>query len=151
MDVVGAVASILQIIHIGTKICVRINDFRQTTGKLPKAYSGLQLEIPILLDILRITQIDIDTGQLSDSDKKVLGPVIEDALEQFKTYEETITKALPKKGDSGFKKGWKGFVSLKYESKIKDAVVTIKGYIQTISNHTIASERNRNLGMFLLH
>ena len=147
MDVAGAVASILQIIDIGVKVGTRINEYSRNTTKLPEAFRSIQRQLPIFLDILRMTKTALKARLLTDDDGKVLGPVISEALQQSKDLEKLIARILPAQGDSDIKRKWKGVVSLKYDSDVTNAGETIKGYIQTLTNHGIASDRLRTLGM----
>jgi hypothetical protein len=136
---VGAVASIVQLIDFGARVLSRLNDFQSTTRKIPEAYRQVKSELPLLIHTLNNTKTAIDAGAIPDETTKALGPVLEDCLNQIKSFDSLIEKVLPLPSDSWSEKSRKAFSSLRLDSKINKIRMDLRVSIQNLTYHHAAS------------
>jgi hypothetical protein len=144
LEVVSAIASIGQLIDLGIKVINRMNEFRDKSIRLPKAFRHIQIELPVFINILRETKATSDANQLSDSGRKALKTLIRECYVQIHTLNTLLTKALPKSSDSGTIRSWKAVTSFRYDDDVKEVETVIRKYLQTLSHQGIASARKKD-------
>jgi hypothetical protein len=139
---VGIVANIIQLVDFGSRVLNRLEEYQSNLGDIPKAFSHIKVELPVLLDALRQTQSAIDARSMQDESKKALLPAIEGCRVQIRQLDDIITKSLPVSNDSWVKRSGKAFRSLRYDANVEKITAVIRGYIQTLTYHTAASLRS---------
>lgn len=131
--VIGIAANIVQLVDFGSKILHRLNEFQSNVGDVPESFRHIKAELPVLLDALQRTKEAIEAGSLRDETKNALCPTINGCLEQIKSLDEVLLKALPTSGDSWIKRSGKAILSLRYDSKVEKITAIVKKYIQTLT------------------
>ena len=87
---------------------------------------------------------------MQDETKNALLPAVEGCGVQIKLLDDVMVKALPISGDSWARRGRKALGSLRYDAKVEKITAVVRGYIQTLTYHAVASSTLRPLaGMTL--
>lgn len=131
--VFGIAANIVQLVDFGSRILHRLNEFQSNVGDVPESFRHIKAELPVLLDALQRTKEAIEAGSVRDETKNALCPTINGCLEQIKSLDEVLLKALPTSGDSWIKRSGKAILSLRYDSKVEKITAIVKKYIQTLT------------------
>ena len=134
---VGAAASILQIIQIGSTIANRIAQYSAAYGDVPEAFRHINNRIALLNDALRLTKEKIENEDDNGSTRKAFNPIIKECEVQMKRLETTINLALPKQGDSSAHRKWKAIKSMKYDGEIKRTDEAINKYMNLMTQHHV--------------
>jgi hypothetical protein len=141
LAVVGIVANIVQLVDFGTRVLKRLNEYQSSLAEIPEAFRNIKSELPVLLDALRQTKAAIDAGLLQDESKKALIPAVEGCGVQIKELDTIIEKVLPVLSDSWARRSRKALRSLRSEAKVERIVAAIRGYVQTLTYHGVASSK----------
>ncbi|CAI6340520.1 unnamed protein product [Periconia digitata] len=142
LEVVGTVASIIQIIDIGARVIKRINDYREKANTLPGTFYQIGVQLPIFIEVVRDTKLAIDENRLSDTARKALNPLITECNSQIRILDLIVHKVLPLDVYSTTDRLRKAYRSLKYESEVAQAETTLRKYIEAMSHQRIAASRN---------
>lgn len=143
-EVVGTVASVVQLIDVGVRIVERLNDYRHKTNSLPKAFHTVRIRLPAFVDVLRETRIAMDQNRLSDSARNALGPLLAECKIQIHILDVIVEKVLPLDVDSKADRAWKAIKSLKYETDVVEAETALKNYIEAMTHQGVAASRNKD-------
>ncbi|KAK5115710.1 hypothetical protein LTR62_000799 [Meristemomyces frigidus] len=136
----GVAANILQLVGIGYQVVTRVKEFHDLLpkGEDPEPYRTVRLELPLLLDILKRTQEQADSGQLSNETQHSLLPVVLGCQQQIRELDDLLD-SLPSAKDTTWKRGVKAVVSVKNEKRFRKVVDGLKGYIQLLTYHQTAT------------
>jgi hypothetical protein len=123
----GLVVNILQLVAYGFHVVKRLQQFQTLlpTGEDPEPYRTVRVELPLLLDTLKRTREQAESGQLSNETQESLLPLVQACHEQIKYLDELLND-LPGPQDNAWKRGVKAVISLKSEKRFKEVVVTLK-------------------------
>ena len=151
--VVGAVASIVQLVDFGSKVLLRLNEFQCSIGEVPKTFQHIKAELPVLLDTLEKTKAAIEAGSVQDGTKKALLPAIDGCRTQIETLDILIGRLLPLSRDSWKERSRKAFSSLRQDGRVKKIRADLRGYIQTLTYYhaAVSSTLRPPIGMGLLN
>jgi hypothetical protein len=100
LAVIGLVSAIVQFVDFENKVVGRLNEFRQSVNEAPKTFRKVNRQLPLLIDTLRRTQNQADSGHVSEETATALKPVVEGCLANVKQLEDMLAKALPSEKDS---------------------------------------------------
>ncbi|OAL52204.1 TPR-like protein [Pyrenochaeta sp. DS3sAY3a] len=139
LAIVGAVASIVQLVDFGAKVLLRLNEFQANAGEVPKVYQHINNILPVLLETLTQTKISIEAGLIPEGTKNALLPAISGCRTQVEALDTVIGKVLPLASDSWREKSKKAFASLRQEGKVKKIRSEIQNYIQTLTYYHAAA------------
>lgn len=139
LAIVGAIASIVQLVDFGAKVLLRLNEFQANAGEVPKIYQHINNILPVLLETLTQTKIAIEAGLIPDGTKNALLPAIDGCRTQVEALDTVIGKVLPLASDSWREKSKKAFASLRQEGKVKKIRSEIQNYIQTLTYYHAAA------------
>lgn len=144
LAVVGVVASIVQLVDFGSEVFRRLNDFQSSLGEIPKTFKHVKDELPILLETLNQTKVEIEKGSIREETKKALLPVINGCREQIELLNDVIGRALPLASDSWRKRTGKAISSLRQDAKVAKITTILKSHVQTLTYyHAAASSTSR--------
>jgi len=151
LALVGIAANIVQLVDFGSKILYRLNEFQSNVGDVPETFRHIKAELPVLLDALQRTKEAIEAGSVRDETKNALRPAINGCLEQIKSLDEVLLKALPTSSDSRVKRIWKAIqMSLHYDTKVEEITAIVKEYIQTLTfYHAAGIEARANTFLYI--
>ncbi|KAK3325144.1 hypothetical protein B0H66DRAFT_110908 [Apodospora peruviana] len=139
--VVGAVASITQLIALGSKVLTRVNDFRSDRDQVPKSFRCLQIDIGVLLQALEHTKTAIGAGHVSGATRDALQPAIDGCRLQIAALDAILAKTLPKSGESWgkFKRNMKAISSLNQAGKVNNIRDELYRSITVLTHHNTAA------------
>ncbi|RDL35854.1 uncharacterized protein BP5553_06466 [Venustampulla echinocandica] len=135
--VVGLVAAIIQFAEFSSKIVERLQDFHSSVDEVPKAFRDIKVELPLLLDTLKRTQAQAESGDISRETQEALLPVVKGCRSQVDLLDSTLVKALPKPGDSSWRRGMRAFSSVGKEKKVEQITSKLHKYVQTLTYHQV--------------
>ena len=123
----GLAVNVLQLVESGIYVVRRLREFQSLLpkGEDPEPYRTIRVELPLLLDILKRTKDQAESGQLSEDTQHALLPVVLGCHEQIKQLEELLND-LPVVTDSVWKRGVKGVGAVKNEKRFREVVNTLK-------------------------
>ena len=131
--IVGLVSAIVQFVDFSSKIVDRLQDFHSSVNEAPKAFRDVKVELPLLLDTLKRTQAQAESGAISRETQEALLPVVEGCRSQVELLDRTLVKALPKPGDSSWRRGMMAFSSVGQEKNVRQITSTLRKYVQTLT------------------
>jgi len=126
LAIIGLVSAIVQFVE-------RLQDFHTSVNEVPKAFRDVKVELPLLLNTLKRTQAQADSGALSRETQEALLPVVEGCRSQVELLDSTLVKALPKLGDSSLRRGMMAFSRVGQEKKVEQITSTLRKYVQTLT------------------
>jgi hypothetical protein len=138
LAIVGLVSAIVQFVDFGSNIVERLQDFHSSVSEVPKAFRDVKVELPLLLDTLKRTRAQAQSGAVSRETQEALLPVVEGCRSQVELLDSTLVKTLPKPGDSSWRRGMMAFSSVGQEKKVEQITSTLRNYVQTLTYHQTA-------------
>jgi hypothetical protein len=91
LAVVGIVANIVQLLEFSTTVLHRLKEYQSSLGEIPRSFSQISKELPLLLHTLQQIQEAIAAGYVEIETKKALLPVIKGCQEQVGLLESILT------------------------------------------------------------
>ena len=141
---VGAVASIVQVVDYGSKILLRLHEFQSKLRGAPTAFQRLQIELRVLLDALKHTQLVLETGAISEGSREALHHAVNDCRVQIENLSNLLAKILPADGDSWRKRGIKAIASLCQDNRVRDIRAELGRCIQVLTYYHAAFSSSLN-------
>jgi N-terminal domain on NACHT_NTPase and P-loop NTPases len=138
-EVVGTIATIVQLIDFTCKVCSRINEFQSKTRDVPKTFRQFQLELPLLQTTFQQIQEAIENGHIAENIQKALVPTVEGCKELIEKLNDILGETLPKPEDSWGAVAIKAIVSLQNDSKVRRKMEAIRGYQSSLTFYFAAS------------
>jgi hypothetical protein len=135
LAVIGLVSAIVQFVDFGSKIARRLQDFHSSAVEVPKAFQDVKVELPLLVDTLKRTQAQAESGIYSKETQQALLPVVEGCRSQAELLDDILVKILPNTEDSPMRRGVKAFSSVGQERKVEQIASTLRKYVQILTYH----------------
>jgi len=145
LEVLGAVASVGQLIDLSLKVINRMRDFRNEANTLPKIFQSIEIQLPVFVEILRTTKAANDANRRSNIGSKALDRLIQRCYVQIDILNTLLEKMLPHSTDSGMVRGWKAVKSFRHDDDVKTAERVIRDCLETLSHQGIAAARTSDL------
>ncbi|KAF2000044.1 hypothetical protein P154DRAFT_576377 [Amniculicola lignicola CBS 123094] len=136
LAVVSVVASIVQLVDVGTRIITRLDDYRARAGELPEAFRHIKVLIHPLLDALRRRNQIINSGLVPNQPICI---AIDELKTQIEGLEKLVTKALPAPGATRAERTLKAFGSIRYDGKVEKIGAVIDRYIRVLTFDAVAT------------
>lgn len=130
---IGLVASIAQLIGFGVVVIERLNDYRSQCKDVPKAFTHICAQLPLLVQILERTSQDLDSEQTDRANKQMLGPVIVGCKSLLGELDDILSKIMPGPNDSRAVRVKKAFLSMEEESDILRIHSRLATYVSTLT------------------
>jgi NACHT NTPase-like protein len=137
--VVGAVASIVQLVDFGSKALHRLNEFQSSLGEIPKPLKHVKDELPILLETLNQTKVAVEKGSIKEETRKAVLLVVNGCQTQITLLDNLIIRSLPREEDSWRKKTGKAILSLRQDAKVAKITTILRSHIQSLTNYRVAA------------
>jgi len=138
----GLAATIIQVVDYGTKVISRLKDFRSSIVEAPKAFRDILVQLPLILNTLERTRLQIETGNIDKVTQDALLPVVQGCHVQIIELHKVLAKVMPDKTDSSIIRSKKAFQSVGYEKTIKEISSTLRNYVQTLTYHQSTGQRS---------
>lgn len=129
VSVLGVVAAIVQFVDFGSKIISRLNEYRQCGSDVPKAFQKISTDLPLIIDNLKRTKIQIEAGEINQDTAKALEPVVERCWAQTKQLDELLEKALPAERDSTWRRRNKALASIARGNAVQQIVSDLESQL----------------------
>jgi hypothetical protein len=130
LAVIGLVSSIVQFVDFGSKIVIRLNEYREAGNNVPKTFHKISVDLPLVINNLKRTKSQADAGEISDETADALKPVLEACLAQTKQLEELLEKALPAEGDSTWRRRKKALASLANGAAVQKIMSELEDHLR---------------------
>ena len=146
LGVVGAVASIAQLLGLAADILHNLNDFRSTIDGIPDICTHTKKQMELTLRRLAKEKEMIYEGRFNHEDEATLASVVDGFESQIKLLLKTMNRATPKAGASGPIRLLKAFkMSIWYDVKLKRIKNTIHEYRQALELYQSRCETKPSL------
>lgn len=133
LTVVGAVASVVQLIHFTTKVLTRLNEYRVKAGELPAAFAHIASQLPLLRQILEKTQEGIQLQNISQEDVEVIQPCLQGCQQQMQKLDTLWLTTLPEAQERTARRMAKGFRSLWKDSDVRKIDAEINFFVARLN------------------
>ncbi|KAI9687702.1 MAG: hypothetical protein M1822_001781 [Bathelium mastoideum] len=141
---IGTAASIIQLVEFGAKLLDRLNEFHSRLDEVPTSFQHIKSQLPLLLELLKGTQQDIDAGVIKIETERALQPAIEGCKTQIKSLDSILDKELPSPHDSRKTKTKKAVSSVFKDAKVEKITSTLGTYIRTLTFYHAAVRSTLN-------
>lgn len=149
LAVVGAVASVVQLVDFTIKVFERINRYIRRVDEAPETLRDIGIHLPLFIDALRRIQFHIDFGHFNPQTSSALKILIDECFSQMNALDNLMTKLTPEQGDSKLTKTRKAILSLKDEKTLEKIISKISDHIKMLllyqnsvtSTHTMANTK----------
>jgi hypothetical protein len=139
LAVVGAVASIVQLVDFSTKAIRRLEEFHSAAGEIPKSFRHVSTDLPVLSTTLQSISQDIGAGSVDTGTKDALMLVVDGCREQIAQLDAILSKTIPATSDGRWTKSKKAMVSIHQEDKVENITKILRNYIGTLTFYRIAA------------
>ncbi|KAI7345806.1 hypothetical protein KC354_g14537 [Hortaea werneckii] len=133
LTVVGAAASVVQLIHFTTKLLTRLNDYRVIAGEFPSTFAHIASQLPLLQHILEETQEGIQLQNISQEDVNVIRPCLQGCQQQMQKLETLLLTILPEAQERKARKYAKGLRSLWKDSDVRKIAAEIDFFVTRLN------------------
>jgi hypothetical protein len=131
--IVGAVASVIQLIDFSTRVLVRLNEYRSNHKELPSAFARIASQLPLLRQILAKTKDGINDQSISLDEIRALAPCLRGCQQQVEKLDGILSAILPIAQEGKVRKMAKGFRSLWEESDVRKIDKDIESYANRLT------------------
>ena len=139
---VGVAASLLQLIDFGSKVLIRLNDFRSRAGTVPRSLAALAADLPLLLHTFKGIEDEVLMRNVGLDSQAPLRVVVTECQNLIEMLDSILTKTLPLTEDSKWRRGRKAVASLLQDDEIQKIQKSLHRHLQTLSFHHIVSPKN---------
>ncbi|KAI7486734.1 hypothetical protein KC351_g3099 [Hortaea werneckii] len=133
LTIVGATASVVQLIEFIAKVLTRLNEYRVKTGELPSAFAHVASQLPLLRQILEKTQEGIKLQNISQEDVEVIQPCLQGCQEQMQKLDTLLLTILPEAQERTARKMAKGIRSLWKDSDVRKIDAEIDFFVARLN------------------
>lgn len=133
ITIVGAVASVVQLIDFSTRVLVRLNEYRSNHKELPSAFAQTASQLPLLRQILEKTKDGMNDHSISPDEVRAIAPCLRGCQQQVEKLDGILSAILPDVQEGRVKKMAKGFQSLWKESDVRKIDAEIESYVNRLT------------------
>lgn len=145
LEALGILANIIQVVQASEAIVTRINDFRKATSDVPETFQRVSNRLVLLANTLKEIKEADTAGNIKEERALAIRPVIKDCAKLAESLQGLILKALPKKGDSEYKRGYKAVASFRYETDVLQIGKEIETSIQFLTFDNVVAANTQNV------
>src|SRR5437762_12830424 len=100
LAIVGLVSAIIQFIGFSSKVVKRLDEFHSFVDDVPKSLRHIKTELPLIIDTLRRTKDQAQSGEVEKATAEAVIPVIEECQLEVKLLDEILEKIILPPGAS---------------------------------------------------
>ena len=142
--VVGIVASIAQLIDIGTKVLKRLSDLHSAAKQLPKTLRDVQVELPLLLHVLKHVEQEVEQGQMKPDAQQSILPIFKASLAEIESLDAILKSNASAVAGSRLGKLKKAILSPPEDKKVEKIHTTLHRHIRVLTfYYTVSSAKYR--------
>ena len=150
-DIVGTIASIVQLLHFGKAVFDRLEEYRSDLEGYPRAYKNMKAQLNLLLDSLRTIKDALNSGAIPETSAKALRPALHGCTTEVLLLKKIIMKVVPPPGTSRARRNLMAFASIRYDGQVERASKTLDSYTAQLTLHASTSKYIVPGGRQILH
>ncbi|KAL8673773.1 MAG: hypothetical protein Q9168_001834 [Polycauliona sp. 1 TL-2023] len=157
---IGLAASIVQLVHFGTTVIGRLQDYRAKSQDTPAVFHDISVQLPLLISDLRVTQERAEKHGLPPDVAESVSTIVRscethirvgDLGQHLRCYEQhvcgrrpstlddVLVKTMPDSTDSAWKTGKKVILSFRQEEKVRLVAEKLRGYVVYLTHHAVTN------------
>ncbi|KAL8974629.1 MAG: hypothetical protein Q9197_001141 [Variospora fuerteventurae] len=129
---VGFVAAIIQISSFAKKLVDRCKEFHSRSKDVPKGFSAISIQLPLIISSLDQIRGQAQSGSLSEDSLVSLQPVIDACHGDVKHLEGILNKVLPAPNASSWDRNTLALKSLRYEAEVNKSIASLGSHLQNL-------------------
>lgn len=133
--IVGLVSSVASLIDISAKVASRLNDFHANKLQVPKTFSSLADQLPLLTQTLNIIKDRAQDGSLGGQEARSLRKVLENISGQLFDLQRRLDELVPGPNASKWERTFKSFKSVAKEDRLNQAMLNLSRDIDSVMLH----------------
>lgn len=133
ITVIGAIASVVQLIDFSTRVLVRLNEYRSKGNELPSAYVHVASQLPLLREVLEKSKEGIQSQCIAANEAMAIEPCVRGCQQQMEKLKSILVEILPGAQESTAKRMRKGFQSIWKESEVHKIDAQIESYVSRLT------------------
>ncbi|KAK1047098.1 hypothetical protein LTR74_017830 [Friedmanniomyces endolithicus] len=133
ITIVGAIASVVQLIDFSTRVLIRLNEYQSNHKELPSAFAHIASQLPILREILEKSKDGMYHQSISPDEVQTIKPCLRGCQQQVEKLDGILSAILPDAREGRVKRMTKGFRSLWEESDIRKIDAEIESYVNRLT------------------
>lgn len=131
--VISFVSALFALADYGTKVLQRLNECKTSVRDLPRSFSHIRNQLPLLIGTVNDLRSRANAGGLSPETETALRLVVEGILAEVKGLNSILVKVVPSNTASNWEKGLKAIKSLGYQKTVDDFASVIEGYVSNLT------------------
>ncbi|RDW63460.1 hypothetical protein BP6252_11005 [Coleophoma cylindrospora] len=137
---IGIISNIFQLVDLGNRVLTRITD-----SQCRSRFQCIEMQIPLLLDILNRLRNSIDKDIVSKAGYQVLKQTILSCQDQIEALSRLLHIILPSPGDSMFQRTIKAIKSFREEGKVAVIQKALEEHKTTLILYCVQLGNERSL------
>ncbi|RMZ18031.1 hypothetical protein D0860_00076 [Hortaea werneckii] len=133
LTVVGAAASVVQLIDFTAKVLTRLNEYRVKAGELPSAFAHIASQLPLLRQILEKTHECIQLQNISQDDVEAIKPCLQGCQQLMQKLDALLLTILPGAQERTAGRMAKGLRSLWKDSDVRKIDAEIDFFVARLN------------------
>lgn len=133
LAVIGIIANFAAVIDVGTKILSRLHEYMDASTRIPKAFQGIAVDLPLVLDTVSRTSDQAKAGVVSETTLRKLESIVDRCQKMIEELDDLLIKLLPKEKDSVWRRGKKMVLSLTQEKDVNEIASGIQKLVWTLT------------------
>ena len=132
LAVIGLASALCQLLDFGGKVIKRLRVLEDQTAEGAACFKGVRTRFPLMLDLVRRIQLQMDAGLISEKSIAVMCPVVQNCVSQAQELDNLINKSLPQPSDNTWQRGKKAVYSVLSESEIERVDAELKSSLELL-------------------
>jgi len=133
LAVIGIIANFAAVVDVGTKILSRLHEYMDASTRIPKAFQGIAVDLPLVLDTVSRTSDQAKAGAVSETTLRKLEPIVDRCQKMIEELGDLLIKLVPKEKDSVWRRGKKMVLSLTQEKDVNEIASGIQKLVWTLT------------------
>jgi len=139
LAVIAIIANFVALVDMGNKVVTRLHEYGDTSRRLPKVFQGIVVDLPLVLDTVNRSVAQARSGTVSPATLEKLQPIVDRCKSLIEDLDVILSKLLPNKDDSLWRRGKKTVWSLAQEKDVKDIALEIQKLVWTLTYYQSAT------------
>jgi hypothetical protein len=157
---IGLASAIVSFIDFGSRTVRQLRKLEAETAEQPKVFRGVRTRLPLMLDLMKKIQLQLEANMVDKSTQEHMLPIIRNCEEQTERLDTILRKYLPNADDSAFKRGRKALSGVLQEPDIEKIDASLKqnfdlllqaGTFQTVSRIDEQGKEHRGSPSFTMN
>jgi hypothetical protein len=138
-DVVGLVASIIQIVQVTVQVANTVKEFCSDARGVPAVFHNIDVQLPPLISSLNTLRDEQHLGSLTQQARIDLQKLLDACSKQVALLDTLLVKIKPEREDGFFERGRKAMFFLQKQDKLKKIVKELDHFRLTLALYFIHS------------